>query len=558
MFVNVTHPSQIRDKNVQRTVRAFTSLQNKRRRKGDQRQQIPSHPKKRLEIPQSLGAPDDETASSFDLSIIAGDGRYDSESTLLPSDPEEDQDVQGTGISLRSTNNSLILFPERKVKDPISLEPEEILEIFPAVGNIPLPYSSTNLSPQTAARLRRLTQFYIEFDGPTSIWRPQQLIHRSNIHLFKRDFFAMSMTHPIIMETIFSGSQLRLDPPHSPSPLVFQHRANVLRMIESRITSPTEMLDDVTFFAVMGMITLDAFTKNWPSFKSNLDGFHMLVVLRGGIETLGWQGWFQSHLGWCEYQWATHIARSKQDMLVPPTYPRHPFPPALSSTVSKLPEGLIEAALLRNLSIEVLDLLLAVNSWTASYSDEEQGKHYLGGLSLITHIAALMGKYEISRCERIFCIATFAFVIETDHRTEETRTPRGLEDYLVGIQRLHAGLPADDMLLWAAVVIAVSNDDPKVSSGNKWRVLDYVMDAEVECGLETWGDVKERMRKFFWNEKIERMWERCWEVAIERKRRRTRGKEKGRRGSVIRLDPPEYNFGEEQIRRLIGKVAEVE
>ena len=509
-------------------------------------------------VPRICAAPthfsreeDDDKSSELgeeevlDLGIRVSPYKDYTAAELSRSDLIKDPDMQDIGCSSQATCDKLVLSQERTIKNLIDKEPEEILEIYPAVDNITLPFSEKNLSPQTAARLRRLTQFYVEVDGPTSIWRPQQLVEISKAHVFKRNFFAMSMTEPIIMEAVFAGSQLRLDLANSsnnkPSRFVLQHRGKVMEMIAERIKNPKKMLEDVTFFALMGMITLDAFLGNWASFKSNLDGFRMLVVLRGGIENLGWQGWFRSHLGWTEFQWATYKARNRLDTSMVPAYPRHPFPSALSVSVSKLPEGFREAALSRNLSIEVINLLCDVSSWTNTRNKGLPGIYYLEGLKLISDVVEVMSKYDISRSERIICIATIAYIIETDGRSKEARTPRGLEDHLLDIERLHSGLSLNDALLWAAVVIAASNDDPKTSSTNKWKILDCIVDADMDSELCESNNVKMRMRKFFWNESIETTWESCWRVALDRRTERANGKDKGRELFTLWSTPMVYD-----------------
>jgi hypothetical protein len=550
MFVNFTHPSQIRDKKVKRRVKAFTSKQNQNRKRGHQTF-ASSDDSKICPIPGQILEEDDDKCSELHekdpLDSSTQFTQYKNKPTdkISRSDIIEDLYVQESGCLSQATCDKSVPLLARMTTGLVDKEPEEILEVYPAVGNIKLPFSETNLSPQTAARLRRLTQFYVEVDGPTSIWRPQQLVESSKAHVFKRNFFAMSMAEPIIMEAVFAGSQLRLDLANDsndkPSKFVLQHRGKVMEMIAERIKNPKKMLEDVTFFALIGMITLDAFLGNWISFKSNLDGFRMLVVLRGGIENLGWQGWFRSHLGWTEFQWATYKARNRLNTSMVPAYPRHPFPSALSVSVSKLPEGFREAALSRNLSIEVINLLRNVSSWTNTRDNEEPGIYYLEGLKSISDVVEVMSKYDISRSERIICIATVAYIIETDGRSKEARTPRGLEDHLLDIERLHSGLSLNDMLLWAAVVIAASNDDPKNSSANKWKVLDCIMDADMDNELDEWEDVKKRTRKFFWNESIETTWESCWRVALDRKTERTNGKQKGKELSMLWSTPLVYD-----------------
>lgn len=560
MFVNVTHPSQIRDKKVQRTVKAFTSAHNQRRRKVDRRQEPQDDSRTGPGSPCSPCSTDEDDRSarvsgkdSPAPSLRVSEDKHHPESSLSQQQHEEDPDVEESEHALQSVSHSLVHFREQQVEHSVQKEPEEIIDLYPAVGNIALPFSEIGLSPQAAARLRRLMQYYIEVDGPTSIWRPQQLVESSKVHVFKRNFFALSMTEPVIIETIFAGSQFRLDLKSNPnakaSAVVLQHRGKVLKMVQERIMNTETMLNDVTFFAIIGMITLDAFCGNWTSFKSNLDGFRILVALRGGTEKLGWQGWFQTHLGWIELQWATHMSKNKLNMPKMPAYPRHPFPPALSICLSKLPVGLREAALSRKLSIEVLNFLRNVNTWTTTYDDERKGKYYLEGLKLISNATELMGKYNISSGERILSIGTLAYIIETDGRTKEKRVPRGLEDHLVGIDMLYSSLSLDDGLLWAAVVIAASNDNPQVPSVNKCRMLDRILDSDMDGSLGSWEDVRKCMRKFFWNKSIEKTWESCWNIALDRRKKRVSSREKSRRLSMSWVIPQTYGIDRSQIRR---------
>jgi Fungal specific transcription factor domain len=520
MFVNVTHPSQIRDKNLQQKVKAFTSTHNQRRKRVDRRQGLqdesallPSSPRSTNEEDSNAGSiPRDTLVPSTRIS----EHKYEPEKfKKLPLESSKPELGESEEVPEPNESRDMVLFNDMLA--------DQILDIYPDTGNIARPYSETGLTPSTAARLRRLTKFYIEVDGPMSIWRPQQLVESSKVHIFKRNFFALSMTEPVIMEAVFAGSQQRLDlrsdPDAKGSAVVLQHRTKTLKMIQERLLDTKTMLDDANFFAIMGMITLDVFCGNWTSFKSNLDGFRSLAALRGGVENLGWQGWFQALLGWAELRWLTYTLKHKLTMLESPTYPKHPFTPQLSLSVSKLPVGLREAALAKSLSVEVLAFLYDVSKWTSSYDDyddERTGQYYLGGLRLTAQGTGLMGKYDITRRERILCIGTLAYIIQTDGRRKEIRAPRGLEEHLTGIGALHSGLVLDDGLLWAAVIIAASDDNPNFCSTNKWVILDKILDSDLDGELKGWEHVKKRMQRLFWNNIGEKSWEECWNTAIER------------------------------------------
>lgn len=64
-----------------------------------------------------------------------------------------------------------------------------------------------------------------------------------------------------------------------------------------------------------------------------------------------------------------------------------------------------------------------------------------------------------------------------------------------------------------------------------------------------WNDESQRMRKFFWNESIERSWESCWKVALDRKKRRAGSKEKGSKPSMTGITLLVYNFDSKQTPR---------
>jgi hypothetical protein len=107
---------------------------------------------------------------------------------------------------------------------------------------------------------------------------------------------------------------------------------------------------------------------------------------------------------------------------------------------------------------------------------------------------------------------------------------------------LHSGLALDDSLLWAAVVIAASNDNPQIPSVSKWIILDRIMDTDSHGELGDWDGVKKRLRKFFWNASIEKSWAVCWKVALDRRNKRASSKEKGRKLPRNWVIPPVYDF----------------
>jgi hypothetical protein len=452
----------------------------------------------------------------------------------------------------RSDALSKSLEIESKTRNVTSMEPksmplrlaqmrikkEDIHDLFSASGNLHVPYYVKTYESRPSD-VPHMLNYYLHVAGPTAMWRP--VLVDGDPENFKRSFFQFSMKEPIMFEAVISISRAHLDlsehPGSHPSTAVLLHRGKVLRMLQSSlVSSPGRNVPDNALMAVLCMLVLDIMYADWTSVEANMQGFRHLAGLRGGIDNLGWSGWFRMCFSWAELRWAGHIARanSMRNITVPleiPTYPAHPFNPATCLSISRLPEGLREAALQRQLCNEVISFLEQVQTWTTGPHKEcaevwvrqpvasfmRDRNDYLKSLQISVQGAELLGKYTLRPSERLLCIGVVAYIISADGSADDGRQAKGLDDHLVGIKTVCAEARLCDYLLWAGLVLAASTDGHMAPLSNHCVLLDHMLELDRRNNYREWKDLQMMLRKYFWNPFIEAKWEVCWQAAVSRK-----------------------------------------
>lgn len=415
---------------------------------------------------------------------------------------------------------------------------ESIHDLFSATGNLDVPYYvKTYQSSQS--EVSHVLNYYLQVAGPTAMWRPQLI--DGDPDTFKRSFFQLSMKEPVMFEAVVAISQAHLDlsqhPGSRPSTAVLLHHGKVLRMLQdSLVSSPGPKVQDTALMAVFCMLVLDIMYADWTSVKANMQGFRHLASLRGGMDNLGWSGWFRTCFSWAELRWAGHVARasSLKKSSVPlklPTYPAHPFNPTTCLSISRLPEGLREAALQRKLSNEVIAFLEQVQIWMTGpqkpcaefwtrqplASFVRDRNDYLKSLRISMQGTDILGTYALKPSERLLCIGVIAYIISIDSSVDDGRQPRGLDDHMAGMQAACSEVALCEYLLWAGLVLAASRDSAMAPLSNHCVLLDRMLELDTRNDYRHWKDVKPLLRKYFWNPFIEAKWEMCWQTAISRK-----------------------------------------
>ena len=285
-------------------------------------------------------------------------------------------------------------------------------------------------------------------------------------------------------------------------------------------------------------MTYDLIYEDWASFEQNLKGLRNLVKHRGGVDALGWQGWFAYCVSWTELRWANHLATLPLSSLssenAPPsiqlTYPTHPYDPQICLLISKLPSGFQDITMVSILSHQVLRFMQSVCSWTTTFtlaltnSDTPTvSTCSLEGLRLAALAARLLAGPALSIHERILCITFLAFVVSFDGT--QARHPRGLEDYMAVLPDLVEPIKPSvcPSVAWIALVLASAKDSIAAPLVNRWLLLDIVFDKGLHVDWDTQGKVL--VKRYLWNRWLIERWETCWRIGRERWKERQEKKE---------------------------------
>ena len=356
------------------------------------------------------------------------------------------------------------------------------------------------------------------------------MIQRGSFDTFRRKFFEISMTHAIVLESTLAICQAQLEvsalPESQPSKIGMIHRGKALQMIQHGLKSSST--SDTLLIAVIAALAYDTIYSDWKSVEANLKGLRHLIMLHGGSEKLGLQGWFSYAYAWAELRWANHLAQiaPTQPEYNPLTldYPSHPYSPDICLIIAKLPIGFQEVTLSSLLSTHVLKFLKEISEWTTRYNlaicenhTGDQSVYSLEGMRLANHGAIILGSCNLKPKERLLCIGLLTYIISFDG--QQARHPRGLEDHMADLRDAARGLLLSKcwLLTWIAMVIAAAKDSMAVPLTNRWLLIDQLVD---EGELKEWQDLQQILCRFFWNESLDRRWESCWRIALERKRQR--------------------------------------
>ena len=292
------------------------------------------------------------------------------------------------------------------------------------------------------------------------------------------------------------------------------------------ITRPSAISDDL-LFNVAACVVSSLLTSDWKAFVVNLRGFEKLAELRGGLENIGQFCFFDAFHSWGRLCETIHDLQTRdRSSLLQATYPDHPFLPDLCSVLTRYPVGIRELALNRNMSTQVLGFIKEASVWTNDYhatvSDEKQWMRYhTRGTKLVTDLTAILGRYDLLPCERVFCVGLFAYIISSDGRAHPARLPRGLACHLVNVHNLLLSIrTCSDSLLWTAVVVAASVDGIPSDINYDFLLARLIATRLLGEGRKIeWSRVNKIMRKFFWNAPMEKRgraaWKRAWKKHME-------------------------------------------
>ncbi|KIW22808.1 uncharacterized protein PV07_11069 [Cladophialophora immunda] len=374
-------------------------------------------------------------------------------------------------------------------------------------------------------RVLHCLDYYANFCGPNYVWR-NEAIATGSIQHFAQDFFQLSLATPALLETVLAICQADLDLRHqscrTPSMRVLQHLTTALGLLQQRILS-ADLTDDKSIAAtIVGLITIDTIFEDWPSYHVHLKYLRALLVLRGGAESLGWQGWFAYAYSWAELRWAAQLAHKAMadttesfpgDQFEDDVRPLHAdyFLPR-----EELPMGFQELVDLGLLHGSIVGLLEKTAGWVSctvsDYNGLSPGGLNIRGLALARDFASIIHSCPESQLEVLLCIAMVAYIISLIEGPGGHS--RGLEDLTANLQLFDLRTFDMPFRLWAASAVAAANPTVPSPLPHRWTLIDQVMTLGVS--VETWPEAVTVFNKFFFCQHDEKQWENCWNAALAR------------------------------------------
>jgi hypothetical protein len=277
------------------------------------------------------------------------------------------------------------------------------------------------------------------------------------------------------------------------------------------------------------MITYDMTIGDWTSYEIHLGYLRQTILFHGGVEALGWQGWFAHAYTWAELRWANRmvyeagIERPQAHIIHQRKFTAHPVSTDMCAWVSRLPVGFHTIAKSNLLGAKVGEFLEEVADWTRQCKPLNKESFSLGklntqGLELARKCATIICSGFLSQVEHLVCIAMMAYIISLFEGT--AGHSRGLEDLTANIDWLDLESMDEECRIWVATTVAAANDTFPITLPNRWTLLDRVM--EFETASPSWSEAMEIFRKFFWDERNVEKWRHCWDTAVQRKKNRRR------------------------------------
>jgi len=337
------------------------------------------------------------------------------------------------------------------------------------------------------------------------------------------------MTHSVVLESALALCQAQLElrarPESQPSKLVLFHRGKALNLIQRKISGSE--IDDALLIAICASISYDLIYSNWTSVEAHLKALRFLVNLRGGLNNLGWQGWFAFIYSWAELRWISHLAQEAPyqpgHRAIVLEYPRHPYSPTICLLISKLPVGFQEVARTGSISLQVLTFLKRTFEWSKGYTIAmcnhwitEESQYCLDGMRLENWVVVVLGSRNLEQDERLLCIGLLAYIISFDG--QHARHTKDLEDHMVNLGDTcgHLSPSKCPWVIWVSMVIAAAKDSIAAPLPNRWLLLDLLLHEGI---VTSWKEVQEILQTFLWNKSLDERWEASWRHGLERRSR---------------------------------------
>ncbi|EXJ64278.1 hypothetical protein A1O7_00614 [Cladophialophora yegresii CBS 114405] len=389
--------------------------------------------------------------------------------------------------------------------------------------------------------------YFLQHYAPVHINPRKDHLQQADSLPLSRKYFGLALENASMFELMVALSRASFDArqgnAREPAREVLVHYGKGIEALRLKMAKSSTCDDDAAILSVMALLGIALIYGDFRSFETHLTGLRHLVDMRGGVDSLGWDGFIKNSITGLESLWAYHENRklsiATTETHIKLEYPEHPFPPELCVTIAQLPDGFRELVLSATLSLQIIALLSSVSQWIEQMQ--------LGRKKNVLPLGESNGTYlrQTHRClelvplqglgvmERAICAAIATLTTETINKTKQQNpVHRRMIETLSEMLYRHdlQSLPVE-CTMWLALVIAgpphpVEGDvaSPASSAGESCnsdqpqRPRDVLLDKIIQdsSSARNWKWVKKAVQKFFFDEELLEAWRQTWGVAVLR------------------------------------------
>ncbi|KAJ9607366.1 hypothetical protein H2200_008439 [Cladophialophora chaetospira] len=388
--------------------------------------------------------------------------------------------------------------------------------------------------------------YFLQHYAPVHINPKKEQLGPGDSLPLSRRYFSLALENASMFELMVALARASYDTrqglAREPSREVLIHYGKGVEALRLKMARTSTYDDDATILAVMALLGIALIYNDFSSFETHLAGLRHLVELRGGVDSLGWDGFIKNSITGLESLWAYHenkklsIATTESNIKL--EYPSHPFPPDLCITIAKLPEGFRDLALSSSLSLQIIALLSRISEWINQMEcGRPKGVLPLGepnGTYLRqTHACLeLVPLHGLSVLERAICTAVVIMTTETFNKSKQQNPVhrRLIETLSERLFRSDLRQGPQACTMWLALVIAgprrppvdkagtasTPNEGRCVSEPQRPRDILLVKVVQTIPSARHWRWVQKSAQRFFAGEELLEIWQPTWEAAVLR------------------------------------------
>lgn len=387
---------------------------------------------------------------------------------------------------------------------------------------------------------------------PERILRPFSAV--PGIQNLAHDYFQLVISDLAVFEATVAQAQASFVAQQGirkPTKEVLHHHVKALIHLQEKLADPVLSMQDNTIHAILAIMGTHFFFGELDAHQSHLDGLWSLIRMRGGIETLGWSGTLRQAVE-IVTSFVAYSARretpvpspelAQSEILNELDYPSHPFSPNLSETISQLPPGFTEIALKRNLSLQMISLLVDLHeqpqipaSKTTAPSQPSQRHIYAADKCL-----QFLQSRSMPDLERMTCGGLLAYSISSTPNPHTHTYDNDLQAFLIELAQYTYFNYDQEVLLWVTFCFAAvqghvfpeshandrGGDEERRDRGEDRRgagvggTAEHFFHHTIMRFKQSsrWDRVEAVLKKFLWTDQRVREWRERYEECVDRHR----------------------------------------